>query len=159
MSTPRRIYLAAEDREDLDVLGAMLQDAVVRVGDMTWSARARRFALVANRFRWEGAADSRRRTGERVRCGLQVDGVRAVAYQGFTLRAADQILALLTLNWQPDDAGGTLTLVFAGGAAIRLQAEAIAVELRDLSDPWPARSRPNHEGAQRLASPQKDDAP
>jgi hypothetical protein len=127
----------------------MLQDAAVRVGDMDFSPRTRRFVLVANRFRWEGKGGARIHGPERVRCGLRVDGVRTVAFQGFSRNSRDQVLDLLTIGWQAADDGGSLDMIFAGGAALRLTVEAIAVELRDLTDPWPARSRPHHDAPDR----------
>ena len=50
------LKLRAYDREDFAVVSAVLQDALVPVIDMAWLAEERRFALVANRFRWERRA-------------------------------------------------------------------------------------------------------
>ena len=44
--------LAALDAEDLAVVSAHVQDAVVRVGDLLWSPTERRFGLVMNRYAW-----------------------------------------------------------------------------------------------------------
>jgi hypothetical protein len=50
------LKLRAYDREDFAVVSAVLQDALVPVIDMAWLAEEQRFALVANRFRWERRA-------------------------------------------------------------------------------------------------------
>src|SRR5690606_42097555 len=47
------LKLIALDEEDLAVLSAHLQDAVVRVGDILYEAPVKRFAMVVNRFRSE----------------------------------------------------------------------------------------------------------
>jgi hypothetical protein len=46
------LKLIALDAEDLTVVSAHLQDAVGRIGDLTYDKRARRFAMVLNRFDW-----------------------------------------------------------------------------------------------------------
>ena len=55
------LRLLAQDEADLAVLSAQMQDAVVRVGDMAWLPKARRFALVGCRFDWMAAETGRRR--------------------------------------------------------------------------------------------------
>ena len=50
------LKLRARDREDFAVVSAVLQDALVPVVDMAWLPQESRFALVANRFRWERRA-------------------------------------------------------------------------------------------------------
>ncbi len=51
----RGLKLIALDGEDLAIISAHLQDAVVRVGDMAFLPREHRFALLTNRFDWEAA--------------------------------------------------------------------------------------------------------
>ena len=62
------LKLGALDADDLSVISAHMQDALVRVGDIKYLASAQQFALLANRFNWSGAEDkgkdyTRRRTG------------------------------------------------------------------------------------------------
>jgi hypothetical protein len=52
----RPLKLRAYDKEDFAVVSAVLQDALVPVIDMAWLVEEKRFALVANRFRWERRA-------------------------------------------------------------------------------------------------------
>jgi len=47
--------LRARDRGDLEVISALLQDALVPLVDATYLRREKRFVLVANRFRWPEA--------------------------------------------------------------------------------------------------------
>jgi hypothetical protein len=143
------LKLAAEDADDLIALSALVQDAVLRVGDMAFLPKARRFALVLNRYRWE-AGDARGR-GERVRAGLRIEEVAAARATRIRQDAKDAVLSLLSLTFTPAApetgaaGGGTLTLTFAGGGAIALQIEALEVHLDDLAGPWPAKARPAHD--------------
>jgi hypothetical protein len=41
--------------------------------------------------------------------------------------------------------GAVLTMTFAGGAQLRLEAEGIDVALEDRGQPWPTTRRPRHE--------------
>ena len=47
------IRLAAADAEDLQVLSARLQDAVVKLKNLVWMPRKHRFAAVLNRLQGE----------------------------------------------------------------------------------------------------------
>src|ERR1700750_3143232 len=55
------LKLRARDGADLAIIAACLQDALIRPRDMTYLPDDKRFAFVANRFRWEAAA---RRSGD-----------------------------------------------------------------------------------------------
>ena len=59
---------------------------------------------------------------ERVNCGICFDRVRAVRFKGLDIRRKSQILNLLTLQSRAD----AITLVFAGGASIRLDVSGIS---------------------------------
>ena len=53
---PAQLKLMAEDAADLDIIGAAVQDALLRVGDISLDKKQRRFAMLVNRFRWEDRA-------------------------------------------------------------------------------------------------------
>lgn len=139
----RPLKLRAEDAEDLHVLSACLQDALVHVGEMTYLPRRRRFVMACNRFKWEEAArDGQHR---RVRCGVHFDGVLAVSNRGFDPGRRDQLLELLVVRGEPgEDGAATIALEFAGGAAVRLDVECIDCSLADLDAPWRALAQPGH---------------
>ncbi len=65
-----RLKLIALDREDIEVVSAHLQDAVVKSADIRWRPSEKRLVIALNRFDWEAANDVtpqfRRR---RARCG------------------------------------------------------------------------------------------
>ena len=75
-----RPRLSARTVEDLAVVAALLQDAIVPLGDMAFLAEERSFVLALNRFRWE--ADDGAPARERTHSGLRFDCVRRVRYRG-----------------------------------------------------------------------------
>ena len=157
------LKLRAHDPADMDVVAALLQDALVPQADMAYLASEKRFVLVANRFRWHGdptedarpAAPPPQPAGEdvafaeggdappfeRVNSGLCFDKVRRVRYRGLKPGGNDEILSLLTIDSRP----GAITLMFAGDATVRLEVEAIRCHLEDIGQPWPTRWRPQHD--------------
>jgi hypothetical protein len=142
------LKLAALDNEDLEILSAHLQDAVMRVGDIAYVPARKRFAIVLNRFDWEGAektAGAAKKGFERRRAALRFDRVLASKVQGIRQRKRDTVLNLLAVRFEETQAPeGYITLHFAGGSAIRLHVECIEAELKDLGPVWRARSKPEH---------------
>ena len=53
MTQATALKLLAQDAEDLKVVAAALQDAVGRIGDISYEPGARRLTLALNRYRWE----------------------------------------------------------------------------------------------------------
>ncbi|WP_042443026.1 DUF2948 family protein [Azospirillum sp. B510] len=143
------IRLRAEDAEDLKVVSACLQDAILPVGDMCFQPDDKRFVMVVSRFRWE-AADGRRpgpsaddddlAPYERVHCGLRVDGVTGAKLRGFDLKDRGLILELLSM----ETVEGGIALHFAGGGCVRLDAAAWRMVVEDLGEPWPTGCKPCH---------------
>ncbi len=144
------LRLRAEDAEDLAVISACVQDALVSVRDLAYDRDARIFVLVANRFRWEGGARGEEavRPFERTLCGVSFDEIDGVVYRGFHRSEEDRILSLLAirpmLGLGISATGGAIDLEFAGGATIRLTAAAIRCRVRDFGEPWPTVWQPDH---------------
>lgn len=147
MSRATRLKLAAADAEDLQLLSARLQDAVLKLKNLSWQPRKRRFAAVVNRLQWESGGQTR------VRSGLHFDGVLKVQSQNVKLGADEAVVSLLAVTFKPNDGhenqeadpGGIIELVLAGGGAIRLTVECIDAELTDMTSSWAARGKPDHE--------------
>jgi hypothetical protein len=137
-----RLRLAAGDAEDLQILSARLQDAVLKLKDVSWQPKKRRFAAVVNRLKWEDGGKTR------VRAGLHFDSVLKVQSHKVKLGAEEAVIDLLAATFTPsggEDPGGVVELVLAGGGAIRLTVECVEAELADLTQPWAARGTPDHE--------------
>lgn len=144
------LRLKALDAEDLAIVSGLVQDAVFPGSEMTWDRKARRFALLLNRFRWEDApkAEARKRAYERVQSVLVIEDAMRVQTSGVDARDADTILSLLALEFRPGpDGTGHVELTLAGDGAIRVEVEALEVVLRDVTRPYvaPSRSKPRHE--------------
>jgi hypothetical protein len=142
--TSKTPILAAEDKEDLEIISARLQDAVAKVGDLKYLPKKRRFVAVFNRFEWENGAKG----NLRVRAGLHFDGVLAVKSKNIKLGAPGAVLSLLAVAFTPageGDPAGKVELTFSGGGTIALEVECLDAALADLTGPWAARGRPSHE--------------
>jgi len=142
MKNATRLKLAAADAEDLQILSARLQDAVVKLKNVTWLPKKRRFAAVLNRLQWEDGGKTR------VRAGLHFDGVLKVQSHKVKLGAGEAVVSLLAVTFTPnqgEDPGGMIEIVLAGGGAIRLTVECIDAELADMTGAWAACGTPDHE--------------
>ena len=139
----RPLRLRALDDEDLRVVSALVQDAVVTVGEVSWMRGHRRFAALVSRFRWEGGT----RTPERVRSLLVVENVTAVRAQGVDPQARDTVLSILALAWEGEaDGPGRLLVTLAGDGTLAVEAEALEVILQDVTKPYraPSGRAPSH---------------
>lgn len=140
------LRLLAQDADDLKIVSAAAQDAVLRLGDVQYSAREHAFTVAMNRYRWEAEKGS----PERVRSALRFDGVLSVKSHNVRQNAPEAVVNLLAVEFEPadeagEDPGGRVRLILSGGAEIALQTECLEARLMDVSDPWPARSRPDHD--------------
>jgi hypothetical protein len=147
------LKLIALDAEDLAIISAHLQDAVLKVGDLAFLRHEKRFAAVANRFDWvealeregtdkSGAADV---PYARRRAALRFERVLGAQVHGVDLKNKGAVTSLLAISFEPDEApAGHITLQLADGGAIRLSVECIEAELRDLGPVWQAKSKPRH---------------
>ena len=138
------LKLIALDPDDISVVSTHLQDAVVKVADVVWLPSEHRLVIGMNRFDWEacGCDDpcyKRRRTA------LRFDRVMAVQCRNVDCKAKDTVLNLLAVEYDETDApAGTVTLIFSGGAALRLEVECLECELTDLGPTWDVKARPEH---------------
>ena len=121
------LKLIAFDADDLAVISAHLQDAVLKVGDIAYLPRERRFAAVGNRFDWADAlTDGKAKTRDYVRrqMALRFERVLGAQLQGIDPKKEGAVLSLLAIAFEPgeapEDPSGHVTLHFADGAAIRL---------------------------------------
>lgn len=140
------LKLVALDEEDLKIISAHVQDAVLKVGDMTYDAKGRHFVLAMNRFAWEVKPRWFRRRHERRRSLVHFARVLSVKSAGIDLGRKDEVLSLLAIQFTQTDApAGFVELDFSGGATIRLEVECIEGRLSDLGAAWETEVRPVHQ--------------
>lgn len=143
-----QLKLVALDEQDLDIISAHVQDAVMKVGDLAYQAPAERFVVPMNRFVWENRPGLFSRRNERRRSVLHFESVKTVKSAGFSREDPEAVLSLLALRFEPaaEPPAGTIELVFSGAAAIRLDVGYVEARLADLGAAWEAASRPLHKG-------------
>ncbi|HEY6630705.1 MAG TPA: DUF2948 family protein [Rhizobiaceae bacterium] len=139
------LKLIALDEEDLKIISAHVQDAVMKVGDLDFIPATRQFVMPMYRFAWEREATQKKPQPERRNSVLHFDRVLSAKLSGISRDKQDEVLSLLAITFTTTDApAGMVDLVFAGGAAIRLEVECIEGRLVDLGGAWEASSRPTH---------------
>jgi hypothetical protein len=137
----QNLRLIAMDEEDLAVISAHAQDALLHVGDMLYQPRTRRFAMALHRIDWQA-----QQARERVPTILHFEHVHRAALLGFRQDRPDDTLNLLSIAFLPGDApSGLILLAFSGDCALRLDVECIEARLADLPR-WRCRPIPSHDG-------------
>lgn len=142
------LRLIALDAEDLAILSAHVQDAVLKVGDIGWSPAEKRLVVAMNRFVWENRKAEglfSRAENQRRRAALHFDRVEAVRSTGIDREATETVLELLAVRFEPlASPSGEIVLDFAGGATIRLVVECLEAQLADLGPAWSTAHAPRH---------------
>ncbi|MBB4305012.1 hypothetical protein GGD81_004078 [Rhodobium orientis] len=142
----KALKLIALDSEDLDIVSAHVQDAVLKTGDIKWMPKQQRFLVAMNRFAWEKAARTGKNGFERRRAVLHFDRVRRAQSHNLKPADKDEVLALLAVRFSAaEEPEGTVELAFAGGGTIRLEVECLEAQLSDLGAAWETKSKPQHE--------------
>ena len=145
MTDTDRLKLAALDEEDLAILSAHVQDAVLKVADMVYLPKENRFVIAMNRFSWE-KADGKRRGYERRQAAMTFDRVLSVRTNRIRRNLGDAVLNLLAIDFDPSEPpAGAINLIFAGGGAVRLEVECIEARLADLGAAWATKAKPSHD--------------
>ena len=149
-ATMEELKLVALDKDDVEVVSAHVQDGLVKVADILWQPRERRFVMVLKRFDWLNAVDAgdpKRAAPDYRRCrtALRFERVLACKCRNLDQTNRDALLNLLAVEFvERDPPSGTVTLTFSGGGLIRLEVECLEAELADLGEVYSAARRPDH---------------
>ena len=155
--TVDELKLVALDRDDIAVVSAHVQDALVRVGDIVWQPHEHRFVMALSRFDWIAAADTKPLRGQkpeyrRCRTALRFDRVLSCKCRGIDQLDKDARLNLLAVEFAEGDApAGVVTMTFSGSGVIRLDVECLEAELADLGEIFAADGCPDHFAADTAA--------
>ena len=138
------LKLIALDRDDLEVVSAHLQDATVKVAEILWRPAEKRLVIGLDRFDWE-AARAQNPACRRRRTALRFERVLGCKCRNVASADKDKLLNLLAVEFTETTApGGFVTLMFAGGAALRLDVECLEAEVADLGPIWETEAVPAH---------------
>ncbi|MEM8798088.1 MAG: DUF2948 family protein [Pseudomonadota bacterium] len=144
----KMLKMIALDEEDLKVISAHIQDAVMRIGDLNYLPKENRFALVFNRFVWEKEATSNKapkQNHERRRSALHFERVKKVQTRNIRRDSEDAVINLLAVSFTESDApAGSIDLVFSGDGVVRLEVDYIEAQFSDLGGSWETQSMPHH---------------
>ena len=154
MESAESLRLVAKDGSDLEVVSALLQDAIIAGEDMHYDARHGCFMIVANRFCWERTAlaemndNALEAVHERALCGVRVNYVTAVQKRLWPVDWRDAFLNLLALklvDMSQKDNCVIIELSFSGGPSMRLTTKQIDIVLGDLDIGRPTNLQPRHD--------------
>ena len=140
------LKFVALDRDDLEVVSTHLQDALVKVSDVTWRPQDKRLIVALSRFDWPSAECCSNPELRRCHAALRFERVNSCKCKSVNPHGKDDVLNLLAVEFsESDPPGGVVTLFFSGGGALRLEVECLECELADLGPTWDAKARPMHE--------------
>lgn len=124
-----RLRLKAETQEDLQIIAAAVQDAILRVGEINYDLRGRSLTLRMTRFQHETDKAARAQSG------IRFDSVLGVRTRGIDRSDPEAMAVLLDVIFeQTDKPAGIITLIFAGGGELQADVECLDVILADVTD-------------------------
>ncbi len=142
----KNLKLLATSDEDLRVIAAHLQDAIVSVQDIANLKKNRIFLIQLNRFMWEDFEKGVFRKNKIIRTILKFDNVINISSKNINIKERKSFLDFLTIesNLLPDKSY-EIKLIFSGDSVIKIKAEVIDVTLDDQGSPWDTKTQPKHD--------------
>ena len=142
---PKNLKLIARTVEDLRVVSAHLQDAIVNINDIANLKKNKILLLQLNRFMWEDVEKGLFRKNKRIRTILKFENVIKVKSRNINLAGKDKFLDFLTIETnQMIDNNYEMKILFAGDSIVRVTAEVIEVTLDDQGEAWDTKNKPKH---------------
>ena len=142
----KNLKLIARTNEDLRVISAHLQDAILSVTNIANLKKNKIFLMQLNRFMWEDVEKGVFRKNKRIRTILKFENIIKVISKNISQTDKDKFLDFLAIesNQMPDK-NYELKLIFSGDSIIRIIAEVIEVTLDDQGEPWDMKNKPKHD--------------
>ena len=142
---PKNLKLIARTVEDLRVVSAHLQDAIVNINDIANLKKNKILLLQLNRFMWEDVEKGLLRKNKRIRTILKFENVIKVKSRNINLAGKDKFLDFLTIETnQMTDNNYEMKILFAGDSIVKVTAEVIEVTLDDQGEAWDTKNKPKH---------------
>ena len=141
----KNLKLIARTVEDLRVVSAHLQDAIVNINDIANLKKNKILLLQLNRFMWEDVEKGLFRKNKRIRTILKFENVIKVKSRNINLAGKDKFLDFLTIETnQMTDNNYEMKILFAGDSIVKVTAEVIEVTLDDQGEAWDTKNKPKH---------------
>ncbi len=141
----KNLKLIAYNLEDLKVISAHLQDAIVSTLDIANLKKNRIFLLQLSRFMWEDVERGVFRKNKRIRTVLKFENVTNVSSKNIKNSKTEHFLDFLTMETTVlQDKTYEINLIFSGDAVIKVAAEVIEITLDDQGSPWITKNKPKH---------------
>ena len=141
----KNLKLIAKTEEDLRVVSAHLQDAIVNVSDVANLKKNKIFLMQLNRFMWEDVEKGVFRKNKRIRTILKFENVIKAYAKNINQLKGNKFLDFLAIETkQMIDNNYEMKIVFAGDSIIKIIAEAIEVTLDDQGEAWETKNIPKH---------------
>ena len=141
----KNLKLLATSDEDLRVIAAHLQDAIVSVQDIASLRKNRIFLIQLNRFMWEDVEKGVFRKNKRIRTILKFDNVISILSKNIKTKDDKFFLDFLTIESNLlRDKNYEIKLIFSGDAIIKIKTEVIDIILDDQGTPWESKTKPKH---------------
>ena len=139
----KALNMGVFDKRDLEVVSSLIQDSILPTSEIKWLSSSNKLALLINRFRWEDKSflPSKYENLERVRSLLMISHVKSISSSGFSSKQKDKILSILSISFDGDEGGpGNVLIVLSGNGGIRVNVDALEINLRDVTMPYIAPS-------------------
>tara|TARA_B100002051_G_C16553312_1_gene543711 strand:- start:263 stop:706 length:444 start_codon:yes stop_codon:yes gene_type:complete len=141
----KNLKLIARTEEDLRVLSAHLQDAIINVSEIANLEKNKIFLLQLNRFMWEDVEKGVFRKNKRIRSIIKFENVIKVYAKNINLSKEDKFLDFLTIETRKMlDNNYEMRIVCSGDSVIKVEAEVIEVTLDDQGESWDTKNVPKH---------------
>ena len=141
----KNLKLIARSEDDLRVVSAHLQDAIVNVNDIANLKKNKILLLQLNRFMWEDVEKGVFRKNKRIRTVLKFENVIKVYSKNIYQDKKDKFLDFLTIETNKmTDNNYEMKILFAGDSILKVTAEVIEVTLDDQGEAWDTKNKPKH---------------
>ena len=135
----KKLSLIAQNEEDLVVISTLCQDSIIKIANIKWAKKSKRFYLLINRFCWELNDLSKKKSSNMLRINslMSFNSVLSVKSAGIQQNNNTDITSLLTINYNFFNfEKQAIDLIFSGNSQISLNIECIDVFLKDISEPF-----------------------
>ena len=135
----KKLSLIAQNEEDLVVISTLCQDSIIKIANIKWAKKSKRFYLLINRYCWELNDLSKKKSSNMLRINslMSFNSVLSVKSAGIQQNNNSDITSLLTINYNFFNfEKQAIDLIFSGNSQISLNIECIDVFLKDISEPF-----------------------